>query len=133
MTIHIVTNHVPRFPVYGYELSARERERLGLSAHVNECPSDTDGCSGGPGCPDDDDMSGPFAEFVRYRGSVIPLHDFSADWGMTRGTGLPDAFRGWDGFLADSMWSGLLIRYVREGDRVDTDRVIVGRFHATDD
>lgn len=132
MTIHIVTNHVPRFPVYGYELSARERESLGLPA-LNECPSGTDRCSGGAGCPDSDDSNDPYTEYVRYRGSVIPVNDFSADWGIMRGTGLPSAFHGWDGYLSDSFSTGLVIRYVRDGDRTDTDRVVIGRFHVTED
>lgn len=132
MPYKIITNHVPRFPVYGRELSPRERQEVGAPETFG-CPTDTDGCSGGKGCPDSGGPDDPTAEYVRYRGSVIPLSDFSADWGMTRGTGLPDAFRGWDGYLSDSYSSGLVIRYVREGDHVDTDRVIVGRFHVTDD
>lgn len=116
MSIKITTNHVPRFPVYGYELTTRERHALGL-----------------PPVPDESDESDAFAEFVRYRGNVIPINDFSADWGITRGTGLPSPFAGWDGYLSDTYFSGLVIRYVRDGDRIDTDRVVIGRFFASDD
>lgn len=51
------------------------------------------------------------ASFVRYEGTTYPLNDFSADWGITRGTGLPEEFTGWDGYLSDSFFSGVVIRY----------------------
>jgi hypothetical protein len=131
MAITIVTNGHERFPVYAYELTARERESLGIV--LNECPSDTDGCSGGPGCPDSDAGNDPYAEYVRYRGSLYPLSDFSASWGMSRDAGLPAEFAGWDGYLSDTYFSGVVVRYVREGDRIDTDRIVVGRFFVSDD
>lgn len=115
MVLRITTNHVPRTLVYGYELTSRERESAGITA--DDAGEDTE-----------------HTEYVRYRGSVIPVNDFSADWGMTRGTGLPSVFAGWDGYLSDTYFSGLVIRYVRdESGNMDTDSVIIGRFAELDD
>lgn len=50
-------------------------------------------------------------QYVRYRGEVIPVNDFSADWGITRGTGLPSWMNGWSGYASDSFFSGMLIRF----------------------
>lgn len=51
------------------------------------------------------------ASFVRYRGTTYILSDFSADWGITRGAGLPSEFAEWHGYLSDSFFSGVVIRY----------------------
>jgi hypothetical protein len=49
--------------------------------------------------------------FVRYAGEIYLLNDFSVDWGITRGAGLPSDFEGWHGYLSDSFFSGVVIRY----------------------
>lgn len=54
------------------------------------------------------------SQYVRHMGALYPVSDFSADWGITRGTGLPREFAGWDGYLSDSFFSGVVIRYRNE-------------------
>lgn len=109
--LNIVTNGHARPIVYAYELTQREIASAGMS-------------------PDDVRQSSEDGEsFVRYRGSVIPLNDFSASWGMSRDSGLPGELAGWHGYLSDSYFSGLVIRYP---DESDTDYVVVGRFWVCD-
>lgn len=54
--------------------------------------------------------------FFRYRSSVYHLQDFM----RTEGN---EAFQGWDGYLSDSYFSGVLIRL---GD--DCESVVVARY-----
>jgi hypothetical protein len=56
------------------------------------------------------------ASFVRYLGTCYLLADFSMDWGITRGAGLPEEFRAWHGYLSDSFFSGVVIRYRDDHD-----------------
>jgi len=68
------------------------------------------------------------ASFVRYRGQIYLLSDFSADWGLTRGSGLPPELAGWHGHLSDSFFSGVVIRYRVDED--DAEVVELGTFYA---
>jgi hypothetical protein len=52
------------------------------------------------------------AEFMLYRGVVYDLHD------MERQSAMPEQFAKWDNYLSDSYFSGILIRWVDEGERV---------------
>lgn len=111
MAIRIVTNNVPRDIVYDYELSAKERADYDmLDWAAIERGEDS-------------------ASFVRYRGHTYILSDFSADWGITRGSGLPDGLKGWHGYLSDSFYSGVVIRYADES----YERVVMGTFYASDE
>lgn len=147
MSVRIVTNYVPRFPVYGYELTERERDTLGISqgkseTHGPECVACDHDCPwqrhhiGAPFCQTCDDHSeaadaaGWNSEFVRYRGRLYPLSDFTTTTPGPWNFGLPDEFREWDGYLSDSFFSGIVIRYVRDGERYDTDRVILGTYYS---
>jgi hypothetical protein len=56
--------------------------------------------------------------FFRYRGNVYRLNDF------TRVEGNPD-LRGWDGYMTDTYFSGVLVKYVDHYERV-----IVGRYYS---
>ncbi|MFC3504490.1 hypothetical protein ACFOOK_26460 [Micromonospora krabiensis] len=56
------------------------------------------------------------ADYVRYNGSLYPLSDFNADWGITRRVGLPEWMQGWHAYLSDSFSSGLVLRYHKQYD-----------------
>lgn len=101
----IITNNVPRDVLDAWELSAAERARFDYL--------DWDAIAEGTDS----------ASFVRYRGWLYDMSEFTTTWGLSRDAGLPDVFAGWHGYLSDSFFSGVLVRYVDDGDRV-----IVGRF-----
>ena len=57
------------------------------------------------------------ASFFRYSGVTYDLGDFQTihrDWGMMRDSSAPidHPFLAWDGYISDSFFSGILIRYV---------------------
>ena len=62
------------------------------------------------------DASSPF---FRYKGQVYSMSDFSK-------TG---HFPGWDGYMSDTFFSGVLVRYpVEEWGEIVTDSIIVGQY-----
>jgi hypothetical protein len=98
--LHIRTNNVPRHVIYGYELTAKEREEF-------------------------DYLEGEELEtrqFVRYRGWTYDLGEFQT----TRGLPCDSPLRRWSGFSSDSFYSGVVVRY--DGD--DCESVIMGTFIA---
>lgn len=99
--LRIITNNVPRDVVDAYELSEVERKEFDyLKWDAIEAGEDS-------------------ASFFRYRGQLYDLGEFST----TRV--LPDfsPLRKWDGYLNDSFFSGLVVRYVE-----DCERIVVGLF-----
>jgi hypothetical protein len=96
----VTTNHKKRPIIEAYELTAREREEFDYL----DWPAIDDGRDS--------------ASFVRYRGQLYILSDFSADYGITKGAGLPDSLTGWDGYLTDSFFSAVVIRYVDDYEYV---------------
>jgi len=94
LTIH--TNNVPRDILYAWDLTDKEREFW-------EVPEDSDW------------------EFVRYKGKVTPLDDFVTTVPGPWNHGIPEEFQAWDGYASDSFFSGVLVRYVD-----DYERVVVG-------
>lgn len=101
MNLRITTNHVPRDLVYGFELSPEERQEFDyyegdeLESHA----------------------------FIRYRGEVYDPAEFMP---VPRGTCAPDGIerlQAWDGYRSDSFFSGVVLRYVD-----DYERVIVGTY-----
>jgi hypothetical protein len=104
----IVTNHQQRLLLDAHNLTSKERaEHDYLDWDAIERGEDS-------------------ATFIRYLGHAYLLSDFSGDYGITRGAGLPDVFAGWDGYLSESFFSGVVIRFVPD----DNDRVIVGRYYS---
>lgn len=100
MTITVRTNNVPRDVVEAHELSADER------AHFDYI--DWPAVDRGEASP----------TFFRYKGELHDLGEFSADYGITRGAGLPDHLSNWDGYRSDSFYSALVVRYVENFERV---------------
>jgi hypothetical protein len=90
----IVTNHVPRDVIYGFELTTRERREFDF---LSEKELD-------------------YSEFFRYRGEAYYLRDF---------VHAPPELRklGWDGYMPDTYFSGIVIKYAD-----DYESVIVGRY-----
>lgn len=98
--ITIRTNHVPRFTIDAWDLTPAEREEFDyLDWDEIDCGTNS-------------------ATFFRYRGTLYDLSEFQT----TRG--LPDfsPLRAWDGYLSDSFFSAVVVRYV--GD--DCESVVVG-------
>jgi len=97
----IKTNNVPRDVIDAYELTTDEREQFDyLDWAAIERGEDS-------------------ASFFRYRGEVYDLGEFVANMrdtgGGTTGTGDLSA---WDGFMADSFFSAIVVRYVDNFERV---------------
>lgn len=105
MSVEIITNHVPRFIEYGYELSDSER------ADFDYFDWSTDG-------------DGWYRGFVRYRGELYDLLD-------TEGTFPAD--RRWS-YVSHSFFSGVVFMYPENPDRpgeIDLERVICGRYYVS--
>jgi hypothetical protein len=94
MAITIRTNNVPRNPIYGYELSEKERKEFDYidAEHF-------DGHS-----------------FLRYKGELYDLSDFMRAREISE-------LSAWDGYASDSYFSGIVIKYVD-----NFERVIVGTY-----
>lgn len=92
----IITNNVPRLVLEAYELTQEERNEFD---YINWNDIDTGNDSG---------------SFIRYKGELYDLNDIERS---------PDCFPEWHGFVSDSFFSGILIRYC------DCDYVVMGRYY----
>jgi hypothetical protein len=93
--MRIKTNNVPRDVIDAYELSADERAEFDyLDWPAIERGEDS-------------------ASFVRYRGELYDLREFER-WDSPASP----TREGWDGFRSDSYFSGLVVRFVDDGERV---------------
>ena len=88
MAISIITNNVPRHITCGYELTEKERAEFDFL--------------------EGDDLD--WGSFFRYRGDVHYLGNFMR---IPEGA---DELSGWDGYSADSFFSGTLVRYADDGE-----------------
>jgi hypothetical protein len=105
--VKVTTNNVPRPIVDAWELSASEREQFDyIDWEAIDAGNDS-------------------ASFFRYRGTPYDLGEFSANYGITRGSGLPDYLSGWDGYMAESAFSAIVVRYSE-----DYEYVIVGHVYS---
>lgn len=102
-TPRVITNNVPRDIVHAYELTADERAEFDYL--------DWSAIERGEGS----------AEFFRYKGELHDLGEFTADYGILKGSGLPSHLSTWDGYRADSFYSALVVRYAN-----DYESVVVG-------
>lgn len=104
MAITVTTNHVPRDVIDAYELSEKERQEFGyLDWEKIERGEDS-------------------ASFFRYKGMLYDLGEFQivSTW--------QPSLTGWDGYISDTFFSGIIVKYVE-----DYERVIVGTFYAGED
>jgi hypothetical protein len=94
MAITVKTNNVPRDLIYGHELSEKEAKEFDYI--------------------DSEDMLSH--QFFRFKGQVYDASDFM------RATDIAD-LKGWDGYASDSYFSGTVIKFVD-----NFERVIVGTY-----
>lgn len=66
------------------------------------------------------------ARFVNYRGSWYDVND--TDNGF--GSGMPAVFAGWDSYVSDSFFSGVVFRFPCIDGRTDYESVVVGRYYS---
>lgn len=105
--MRVTTNNVPRDVVEAYELTPTERAEFDyLDWAAIERGEDS-------------------ASFFRYRGNVYDLGEFSSSWGLSRESGMPADLASWHGYISDSYFSGIVVRYTD-----DHERVIVGTFYS---
>jgi hypothetical protein len=115
MAVTITTNNVPRDIIYGYELTESERAEFDYIDWQKV-----------------EDGTGDIGEFVRYKGQLYDLND-------TEGKSQSEDLAGWDMYISDSFFSGVVFRYPREPstycpDRyadIDTEHIIVGRYYVS--
>lgn len=114
--INIVTNNVPRDVISGYEMEPKILKK--------EFDIDIEGMN--------DDQIGDLCsmEFVKFRGVWYDLLDFITTRPGPWNHGLPEEFREWDGYSSDSFFSGILLKYAREDDRIDHERVVLGTYYS---
>lgn len=99
--ITVRTNNVPRDILYAHELTPAEREDFDyLDWDALERGEDS-------------------ASFFRFKGQVYDLGEFQVVSDFMNTT-----FPRWDGYQSDSYFSGTLVRYVD-----DFERVVVGTFY----
>ena len=105
--VTVRTNNVPRDLIDAWELTPAERADFDYLAWDKiEAGEDS-------------------ASFFRYRGQLYDLGEFTRDYGITKGAGLPDHLSQWDGYASDSAFSATVVRIVDNGERV-----IVGRVYS---
>lgn len=107
-TVQTITTYGPYEVLTYFDLTQEEREREGLDAPADftDCPS----YFRVPNHPDDIAKGEALT-------TLYDLGDFSADWGITRGSGHP--YDGWDGYMSDSAFSACLVRYCDEDGTED--------------
>ena len=98
----IITNSVPRDILEAWDLSPAEREQFD---YVDW-----------PAVERGEDS----AQFIRYKGELVDLGEFEV-WDNPASP----TRQGWDGIRSDSFFSGLLVRYVE-----DFERVVVARYYS---
>ncbi len=65
------------------------------------------------------------ASFFRYKKMLYDIGEFSRDFGITKGTGLPDELSAWHGYMSLSAFSAMVIRYTD-----DNESVVVGMIYS---
>jgi hypothetical protein len=90
--ITIRTNNTPRAILYWEHLTAKQRDDFD---YIDTSQRKDD------------------AEFFEYHGVLYDLHEFSS----LRNTGTPQ-FKQWDGYLSDTYFSGVLIRWSSDHESV---------------
>ena len=103
-TLTIRTNNVPRPVLEPYELTAEEQFDFD---YLDWAKLMTGNAS---------------ASFFRYKGQVYDLGEF----GYTGGLPADNPLRKWDGYISDTFFSGVVVRYTG----AYLDEVIVGTFYA---
>lgn len=87
----IKCNHIPRHVMYGFELSEKQRAEFD---YLNDIESH---------------------EFVQYKGQIYDTGEFLALDRHRNQCYSDEIFADFDGYHADSYFSGVLIKYVEDG------------------
>lgn len=92
--MEVITNHHWYDVLSGYELTAKERKEFDYL--------------------DDEEIMAP--RFFRYRGQVYDLGEFmrvpkDQPWAGVN-------IRSWDGYVSDSYFSGVVVRFDEDGERI---------------
>ena len=95
----ITTNNISRDVIYGFDLTEAQKAEFDYL----------------------DDIDG--ASFFKYKGQVYDLGEFMCIDAKRKPCLSPLA--GWDGYSSDSFFSGIVVKYVD-----DCERVIVGTYYA---
>lgn len=100
MALTIITNNVPRDIIESWEISEEERKDFD---YIDWSKVDRG----------EDSVS-----FFRYKGELYDLGDFMR---------IPETldFEGWDGYISDTFFSGILVKYTD-----DFESVVAGRFYS---
>jgi hypothetical protein len=114
--LKIVTNNVPRDVLSGYEMDPQILRDV-FDIEIQDM---------------NDDQIGDLCamQFVKFRGMWYDLQDFITTSPGPWNHGLPEEFRQWDGYASDSFFSGVLLKYAREDDRMDFDRVVMATYYS---
>ena len=116
--LKVITNHVPRDVVNGYEMDPEILfDEFDIDANDPELDEDmiADLCS---------------MQFVKFRDVWYNLEDFITTSPGPWNHGLPEEFKEWDGYASDSFFSGVLLKYARDDDRMDFDQVVMATYYA---
>ena len=106
MALEIVTNNHKRDVLYWPELTPEEQ-------------------AGHDWILDSDTLDIHTAEFFRYKGWAYCLSDI-----MRVESYAPAEFQGWDGYVSETFFSGILVKYARDETwGMDYDRVIVASYY----
>ena len=114
----IRTNMARKPLLSGYELTEKERKELDYIA-----PHDSE-----------EQWSNESYRFFRYRGNIYDTHEFSRiiPPGSTRRHPMEydgQELQGWDGYLSDSYFSGIVVKYpIDEFGHTDCETIIVGLY-----
>lgn len=98
-TVTIKTNNVPRQLIFGYELSEKEKADFDYIEDIEA------------------------HDFLKYKGEIYDPSDFM--YINPSKECLPKGFEKWDGYVSDSFFSGILIKYCN-----DFESVIVATYYS---
>lgn len=105
MPVEIVTNNHWRPVIPWYELTLDQRSEFDY-LHWQDMENGLD-----------------YAEFVAFKGQLYYVNDFvEAGIGNSQ---RPEWLKGWDNYMSDSFFSGLVIRYNGDGTEV-----VIGTYYA---
>lgn len=108
MPVIIITNNVPRYTIDAHELTDAERAEFDYL----DWPAI--------------DAGEESATFFRYRGDLYDLEEFMANLRETGGTRRTGGLDGWDGYMADSYYSAIIVKLADDCG----ESVIVGRCYS---
>jgi len=116
--VTIKTNHVPRDILYVWDLTIPELIELDLIRSEEDLTEKRK-----------EELCDKTENYVRFKSWIYPLHEFTS-WGIGPWISpRPNWAIDWDGYLSDSFFSGIVIKYLPAShDRYD-EAVICGTYY----